>query len=356
MKRIILASFWITFFSITIFLPLFGIAQEPNDTYQNPADGKARIVFINSIIEEDVFFNLYASVPFFINDTLVCRIKNDHYSVHDVEPGTYKLSVQRAGKKIGKNAFNETETLEAGEIVFYRFYNEIGFLKDQSFFKPIKLSEAERLLRFMNEEKKCVQSITSKPSVIENKKFYIQLQAGVSNYTSDYTNWKSRFGDPLVTKFNPFTIGGELSIRMGTDNHYLGFELYSNKQPPVEITPSITNGEQRLIRVNQIGFLYRYFIKIDKKNRITIAPKIGLGIVNVEEKTNNPRISDNTIEANSGLSFSLGLQPEYRFSKNMSIIMSSDYINGSIKAAKRDNLNLNSFRLLIGLKYQFDNQ
>ncbi len=355
MKRIILASLWVTFVSITIFLPLLAIAQVPNDTYQNPPEGKARIVFVNSIIEEDVFLNLYARVPFFINDTLVCRITNDHYSVHDVVPGTYKLSVQRAGRKIGKNAFNEIETLEAGEIVFYKFYNELGFLKDQSFFEPIKLSDGERLLRFMNEEKKCVQSITSKPSVIENKKFYIQLQAGVSNYISDYTNWKSRFGDPLVTNFNPFTIGGEFSKRMGTDNHYLGFELYLNKQPAVEITPTFPNGEQRLIRVNQIGFLYRYFIKIDKKNKITLAPKIGLGIVNLEERTNNPSISDNTLEANSGLSFSLGLYPEYRFSKNISIIMSSDYINGSINAAKRDNLKLNSFRLLIGIKYQFDN-
>lgn len=64
MKRIILASLWVTFVSITIFLPLLAIAQVPNDTYQNPPEGKARIVFINSIIEEDVFLNLYARVPF----------------------------------------------------------------------------------------------------------------------------------------------------------------------------------------------------------------------------------------------------------------------------------------------------
>jgi len=355
MKRIILASLWVTLVSITFFLPLFGIAQKPNYTYQNPADGKARIVFIYTFIEESVIENLYVRVPFFINDTLVCRMTNNHYSVHDVEPDTYKLSVQLAGKKIGKNSFNETITIKAGEIVFYKFYNEVGFLKDQSFFKPIELSKGERLLRFFREENKCVQTINFKPAVIKNKKFHIQLQAGVSNYTSDYTNWKSRFGDPLVTNFNPFTIGGEFSVRIGTNNHYLGFELYSNKQPPVEITPPFLNGEKRFIRVNQIGFLYKYFIKIDKKNRISIAPKIGLGIVNVDEKTNDPNFSDNTIEANSGLSFSLGLHPEYRFSKNMSIIMSSEYINGSIKAAKRDDLNLNSFRLLIGVKYQFDN-
>jgi hypothetical protein len=355
MKKIILNSLWVIFVSITTFLPLLGIAQKPNYAYQNPPEGKARIFFIYTFIEEAVVNNLYIRVPFFINDTLVCRMTNNHYSIHDVDPGIYKLSVQRSGKKIGKNAFNETETLEAGDIVFYRYYNEISFLKDQSFFKQIKLSDGERLLQVVNKEKQCVQTINFNPPVSKNKKFYIQLQIGASNYTSDYTNWKSRFGDPLVTNFNPFTFGGEFSKRMGTDNHYLGFELYLNKQPAVEITPPFPNGEQRFIRVNQIGFLYRYFIKIDKKNKITLAPKIGLGIVNLEERTNDPSISDNTLEANSGLSFSLGLYPEYRFSKNMSIIMSSDYINGSINAAKRDNLKLNSFRLLIGIKYQFDN-
>lgn len=355
MKKIVLANLWIFVVSTTFLSPLLVIAQVPDNTYQNLPKGKARIVFINSIIEEDVFLNLYAKASFFINDTLVCRITNDYYSVHDVVPGTYKLSVRSAGKKIGKNALNEIESLEAGETVFYKFYNELGFLKEQLFFEPIKLSDGERLLRFMNEEKNCVQSVNTKPSVIENKKFYLQLQAGASNYVSDYRNWKSRFGDPLVTNFNPFTIGGELGVRMGINNHYLGFELYLNKQPAVEIIPSFPNGEQRFIRVNQIGLLYRYFIKIDKQNKITLAPKIGVGIVNLEERTNNPNISDNTLDANAGLSFSLGLYPEYRFSKNISIIVSSDYINGSINEPKRDKLKLNSFRLLIGIKYQFDN-
>lgn len=355
MKRIILASLWVTFISITIFLPLLTIAQVPDDAYQNPPEGKARIVIINLINEEEVLLNLYTRIPFFINDTLVCSIKNDHYSVHDVVPGTYKLSVQRADRKIGKNSFHEIVTLEAGEIVFYKFYNELSLLKDQSFFQSIKLSDGERLLRFMNKEKKCLQSITSNTSVIANNKFYIQLQAGASNYVSDYRNWKSRLGDPLVTNFNPFTIGGEFGVRMGTDNHYLGFELYLNKQPAVEIIPPFPNGEQRLIRVNQIGFLYRYFIKIDKNNKLTLAPKIGLGLINLEERTNNPIFSDNTFDANASFSFSLGFQSEYRFSKNLSVIISSDYINGSINSANRDKLNLSSFRLLMGIKYQFDN-
>lgn len=340
---------------IIFFTPKSIVAQTANLGNQNLALGKARIIYIHTFIEEGIINNLYVRVPFFINDTLVCRMTNNHYSIHDVEPGTYKLSVQNAGKKIKKNAFNKTITLKAGAIVYYKFYNVLRFLKDQASFKSIEMNEGEQLLQVLLQENSCIQTINFNPPIISNKKFHFQFQVGSSNYTSDYKNWKNRFGDPLVTHFNPFTIGGEFSVRLGANNHYLGFELFSNQLPSIAVTPNIPNSEERLIRINQLGFLYRYLVKLDKKNRLLIAPKIGLGMLSMEERTNNSAVADNVIEANAGLSFSFGLTPEYRISKNISIIISGDYINGSLRDIKRDNINLNSFRLLFGLKYQFDN-
>jgi len=342
------------FKSLLVFLPFFASAQSIDDSNQKPPPAdKATIVFLHSFMEDAVINNLFLISPFFIDDTLVCRMTNHHYSIHTVVPGTHKLSVQNSGKKLGKRVITQTVTVKAGETVYYMFYNEFDFFKEELLFEYIESSKAKKILRRLVEEQDCIKTINTKRNVYNNKKFHVQLQTGSSNYTNGFTNWKSWFGDILMTSFNPFTVGGELDVRMGKSNHYIGFEINSNTQRPPVLTTPLPNGEKRWVNIRQIGFLYRYIVQIDKKNKMILAPKVGLGIINVEEKTNKRSISDKVIDSNGGFSLSLGLQPEYRFTNNFSAFLNTDYIIGALNAPNRDNLVLNQFRLFVGVKYQF---
>ncbi len=52
----------------------------------------------------------------FIDDTLVCDLKNKHYSVHDIAPGEHTVAIQNTGLASHKKSRPLKITVQAGKI------------------------------------------------------------------------------------------------------------------------------------------------------------------------------------------------------------------------------------------------
>lgn len=120
---------------------------------QNDSTAKATISFIRQTGYNGSALHFHC----FIDDTLVCNLRNKHYSIHQVTPGEHKINVTVYSKtlKTDKNAL--TLTVEAGESYFIRILPE----KAYSFAATLSIlavseSTAKPLLKKMKEATSCL--------------------------------------------------------------------------------------------------------------------------------------------------------------------------------------------------------
>jgi hypothetical protein len=112
---------------LTFLVTSFGFAQESG----NATTGK--IYFLRS-----TGFALYnAPYKVFIDNQLVCKVKNNKYSIYDLKEGTYECSVQFHGTKSKEGTKKFKFTVSPGKIVYMQLSIKVGFVAADVFCEEI---------------------------------------------------------------------------------------------------------------------------------------------------------------------------------------------------------------------------
>lgn len=81
-----------------------------------------------------------------IDDTLVCKLNNRRYSVHEVSPGKHEFKAQFAGKKGKKKAEIAVIDVEAGKTYYIQMVMQASFLVNDLTAQEITRNSALRLI------------------------------------------------------------------------------------------------------------------------------------------------------------------------------------------------------------------
>ncbi len=92
----------------------------------------------------------------FIDDTLVCKLNNKRYSIHEVAPGTHHFSSQFAGKKSKEKAERIEINVEAGKTYYIELIFQPGLFINNLYCQEVTESSAKRFLPDLKEDKKCL--------------------------------------------------------------------------------------------------------------------------------------------------------------------------------------------------------
>lgn len=91
----------------------------------------------------------------FINDTLVCKLNNNRYSIHDVKPGKHEISVQYYGKESKDKAEPISINVEAGKTYYIQITQQAKGLTQRIFPQEITESSTARLLEKCKMDANC---------------------------------------------------------------------------------------------------------------------------------------------------------------------------------------------------------
>jgi hypothetical protein len=91
----------------------------------------------------------------FIDDTIVCRLNNKRYSIHEVKPGTHIFSAQFAGKKSKEKAERIEISIEAGKIYYIQLIFQGGAFANNLYCQEVTENSAKKVLPELEEDKKC---------------------------------------------------------------------------------------------------------------------------------------------------------------------------------------------------------
>jgi len=94
---------------------------------------------------------------FYIDDQLVCKLKNNHYSIHDVPAGEHKVSIQNRGYGKRKKSQPLTINVKEGE----NNYLSVGSASSL-YLQEITASSAEELLKKVAINSKCLEGEKTK--------------------------------------------------------------------------------------------------------------------------------------------------------------------------------------------------
>ncbi len=91
----------------------------------------------------------------FIDETLVCKINNDRFSVHDVAPGKHTCSVQFGGKESKKGAEKLEVVVEAGKITYVQVVVKLGVFVNNTYCKLLTDAEGKDKMTVLKPDKSC---------------------------------------------------------------------------------------------------------------------------------------------------------------------------------------------------------
>ncbi len=84
--------------SLLFVCPFLLVTQVKHDPPQ-PPPGKGRIVIIFYMYRQIPQRGLLNKLPVFLNDSLICRVPNKTYTIHDVDTGVYTIAADLGVKK-----------------------------------------------------------------------------------------------------------------------------------------------------------------------------------------------------------------------------------------------------------------
>ncbi len=91
----------------------------------------------------------------FIDDNFVCNLNNKRYSIHEIEPGEHKFTVQFAGKKSKKKAEPIMIEMEAGKTYYVQMIFQTGLIKNNLYCQEVTKSSADAMIKDLKEDTKC---------------------------------------------------------------------------------------------------------------------------------------------------------------------------------------------------------
>lgn len=88
----------------------------------------------------------------FIDDSVVCKLNNKRFSIHDVAPGTHRFSVQFAGKSSKEKAERIEIEIEAGKTYYIQLIFQSGLVKNNLYCQEVTKSSANTMLDKLKED------------------------------------------------------------------------------------------------------------------------------------------------------------------------------------------------------------
>lgn len=104
-----------------------------------------------SFIRSTNYVGSLINFGFYIDDKMVCKLKNNHYSVHDVPAGAHKVVVQNRGYGRHTKSKPLTINVKEGEVT----YLSVG-AGSSLYLQEITQSSAEELLKNLVLNKDCL--------------------------------------------------------------------------------------------------------------------------------------------------------------------------------------------------------
>ncbi len=94
----------------------------------------------------------------FVDDSIVCRLNNKRFSIHTVQPGEHRFTIQFAGKKSKEKAKEETITIniETGKTYYIQAIFQPGFLVNNVYPQEVTESSAKTILPKLKQDVKCL--------------------------------------------------------------------------------------------------------------------------------------------------------------------------------------------------------
>lgn len=138
MKQII----FLTVFALASSAPVCGFSQEKKATVY--------------IIRETGMPGAALSFKAFIDSTMVCRLNNNRFSVHQVSAGVHSFHAQTIGKKAANYPERIMMELEEGKSYYLRMVYVDKFLVDKLYVEEITANTAQLKMKKCREDNSCV--------------------------------------------------------------------------------------------------------------------------------------------------------------------------------------------------------
>ena len=92
----------------------------------------------------------------FIDDSMVCKLNNKRFSIHNIPPGKHTFSVQFAGK-ISKEKSEKIEiNIEMGRTYYIQLLFQSGFFANNIYCQEVTESSAKTIIGKLAEDNKCL--------------------------------------------------------------------------------------------------------------------------------------------------------------------------------------------------------
>jgi hypothetical protein len=113
---------------------------------------KATVYFIRETGLPGATFSFKA----FIDSTMVCRLNNNRFSVHEVSAGVHSFHAQTLGKKAADYPERITMELEEGKTYYVRMVYVDKLLIDKLYVEEITANTAQMKLKKCKEDSNCL--------------------------------------------------------------------------------------------------------------------------------------------------------------------------------------------------------
>lgn len=124
------------------------VSSEAQTTTAAPATPTAKVYFMRST----GFTGSAQGFTVFIDDSVVCKLNNKRYSIHEVAPGTHRFSVQFAGKNSKDKAERIEINTEGGKTYYIQLIFQNGMIKNNLYCQEVTESSAKTILGNLKED------------------------------------------------------------------------------------------------------------------------------------------------------------------------------------------------------------
>lgn len=91
----------------------------------------------------------------FIDGQLTCKLNNNRFSIHQVQPGEHTITVQFYGKKAKPSAEPIQIVMEPGNTYYVQMVYTQSFMSDNLYCQEVTENSAKKILRNCVQDTKC---------------------------------------------------------------------------------------------------------------------------------------------------------------------------------------------------------
>lgn len=135
-------------------LVVFCVPQARSQDNTGTTPGTATVYFMRST----GFNGSMSGFTAFIDDTLVCKLNNKRYSIHTIQAGPHKFTVQFAGKKSKDKAEPIVIDAEAGKTYYVQMIFQPGAFVNNLYCQEVTENSAKAMLPKLKEDTKCLNN------------------------------------------------------------------------------------------------------------------------------------------------------------------------------------------------------